>query len=99
MRSPIRVCASWWEQTPGYHIDADNFVYSDKYSARHIADLRKRIDLKFHTPLHVAGVVFKLARILNWRVKAKAVVMLPIFLTLLVTSRQGGVCARGWGWR
>ena len=77
------------EQTPGYHIDADNFVYSDKYSARHIADLRKRIDLKFHTPLHVAGVVFKLARILNWRVKAKAVVMLPIFLTLLVTRQAG----------
>ena len=37
-------------QTPGYHIDADGFVYSDAYSAEHIANLRKRIDRRFHTP-------------------------------------------------
>ena len=55
------------EQTPGYHIDGGGFVYSDDYSAEHIADLRKRIDQRFHSPLHVAGVVIKLLRILHWR--------------------------------
>ena len=75
------------EQTPGYDIDADGFVYSDKYSSRHIADLRKRIDTRFYSSLHVAGVVIKLARILNWRVKAKAMVMLPIFLTQLIATQ------------
>ena len=48
------------EQTPGYHIDADGFVYSDAYSAQHIAKLRKQIDRRFHSPLHVAGVIMKL---------------------------------------
>jgi len=77
------------EQTPGYHIDADGFVYSDGYSAQHIANLRKRIDWQFHTPLHAAGVVIKLARILNWRVKARAVLTIPVFLTLLIATQVG----------
>lgn len=71
-------------QTPGYHIDADGLVWSDDYSAAYIANLRKRIDLRFHNPLHVAGVIFKLMRILHWRVKAKALLNMPAFLTLLV---------------
>ena len=75
------------EQTPGYHIDADGFVYSDDYSAQHIANLRKRIDRRFHSPLHVAGVVIKLLRILHWRVKAKAVLTIPVFLTLLIATQ------------
>ena len=41
-------------QTPGYHVDAEGFVYSDRYSSRHIADLRKRIDRQFYSPRHVA---------------------------------------------
>ena len=60
------------EQTPGYHIDADGFVYSDDYSAQHIANLRKRIDRRFYSPLHVARVVIKLLRVVHRRVKAKA---------------------------
>ena len=47
-------------QTPGYHIGADGYVYSDTYSANYIANLRKRIDRQFHTPLQVAHVVIKL---------------------------------------
>jgi radical SAM superfamily enzyme YgiQ (UPF0313 family) len=83
------------EQTPGYHIDADGMVYSDAYSPEHIADLRKRIDRRFHTPLQVARVVIKLARILNWRVKAKALATIPYFLTLLIAT-QTARKARKW---
>ena len=75
------------EQTPGYHINADGMVYSDSYSAEHIADLRKQIDRRFHTPLQVAHVVIKLIRILNWRVKARAVLTIPFFLTLLLSTQ------------
>ena len=42
-------------QTPGYHVDGSGFVYSDDYSAQHIANLRKRIDRRFHTPLQVGA--------------------------------------------
>ena len=45
---------------PGYHIGADGFVYSDAYSAQHIARLRKQIDRQFYTPWQVARVVIKL---------------------------------------
>lgn len=75
------------ERTPGYHIDADGFVYSDEYSSQHIAELRKRIDLRFHSPLHVAGVVIKLLRVLHWRVLARAALTIPVFLTLLIASQ------------
>jgi radical SAM superfamily enzyme YgiQ (UPF0313 family) len=75
------------EQTPGYHIDAEGFVYSDDYSAQHIANLRKRIDIRFHSPLHVAGVVIKLLRIVHWRVMARAALTIPVFLTLLIATQ------------
>jgi hypothetical protein len=75
------------EQTPGYHIDAKGFVHNDDYPAQHIANLRKRIDRRFHTPLHVAGVVLKLLRVLHWRVIAKAALTIPVFLTLLLTTQ------------
>jgi radical SAM superfamily enzyme YgiQ (UPF0313 family) len=82
-------------QTPGYHIAADGSVYSDAYSAEHIASLRKRIDRSFHTPLQVAHVVIKLARILNWRVKARALLTIPLFLTVLIAT-QAGMKMRKW---
>ena len=85
------------EQTPGYHIDADGFVYSDDYSAQHIANLRKRIDRRFHSPLHVAGVVIKLSRILHPRVKAKAALTIPFFLTLLIATQVGQKVRRWMG--
>ncbi|MGA2034074.1 MAG: radical SAM protein [Thermoguttaceae bacterium] len=75
------------QQTPGYHVGADGFIYSDAYSAEYIANLRKRIDRRFHTPLQVAHVVLKLARILHWRVKAKALLTIPFFLTLLLATQ------------
>ncbi|MFH1920165.1 MAG: radical SAM protein [Planctomycetota bacterium] len=75
------------EQTPGYHTDADGFVYSDDYSSQHIANLRKRIDRRFHSPLHAAGVVIKLLRILHWRVLARAMLTIPVFLTLLIATQ------------
>jgi radical SAM superfamily enzyme YgiQ (UPF0313 family) len=77
------------QNTPGYHIDADGLIYSDDYSAAHIAQLRKQIDIRFHTPLHVAGVILKLMRIVNWRVKLKALLTIPVFLTLLVATQIG----------
>ena len=83
------------EQMPGYHIDAEGFVYSDDYSAEYIADLRKRIDRRFYSPLHVTGVVIKLLRSMYWRVMAKAALTIPIFVTLLV-STQVGRKARKW---
>ena len=83
------------EQTPGYHTDAEGFVYSDDYSSQHIASLRKRIDKQFHSPRHVAGVVLKLTRIMHWRMKAKAMLTIPIFLALL-TATQAAQKARKW---
>lgn len=74
-------------QTPGYHIDPDGFVYSDALSARHIAELRKRIDLEFHTPLHVLGVVIKLWRGAGWRLKVRVVISIPPFLAALVATQ------------
>ena len=75
------------EKTPGYHIDGDGLVYSDALSSLDIANLRKRIDRRFHSPLQVAHVVLKLARILNWRVKAKALLTIPFFLTQLIGTQ------------
>ena len=75
------------EQTPGYHIDVAGFVFSDDYSSQHIADLRKQIDRQFHTPMHVVGVVRKVWRMLPPRVKAKAVLTIPVFLSLLVVTQ------------
>jgi hypothetical protein len=77
------------EQTPGYHIDADGFVYSDNYSAQHIANLRKQIDRRFYSPLQVAGVVIKLIRSLHWRVMARGTLTIPIFLMLLIATQAG----------
>ncbi len=74
-------------QTPGYHVDEAGFAYSDDYSAQYVANLRKQIDRQFHTPLHVAGVVLKLLRVLHWRVIAKAALTIPLFLTLLITTQ------------
>ena len=74
-------------QTPGYHVDSGGFVYSDDYSAEHIAHLRKRIDRRFYSPLHVAGVVIKLLQILHWRVLASAALTIPVFLTLLIATQ------------
>ena len=75
------------EQTPGYHVDSHGFVYSDQYSSTHIANLRKEIDRRFYSPLHVAAVVVKLLRILNWRVKAKGALMIPGFLAILLATQ------------
>ncbi|MGA2265152.1 MAG: radical SAM protein [Phycisphaerae bacterium] len=75
------------EQTPGYHIDSHGFVYSDTYSSRHIAALHKKVDRRFFSPLHVAAVVVKLLRILNWRVKARAALTMPVFLTTLLATQ------------
>ncbi len=75
------------EQNPEYHIDGENFIYSDDYSAKHIADLRNEIDWRFYTPLHVARVVTKLVRILNWRFKARALLTVPPFLTVLIATQ------------
>jgi radical SAM superfamily enzyme YgiQ (UPF0313 family) len=86
-REPYSGLSELVEQTPGYHIDDSGFVYSDNYSAQHIANLRKRIDRRFHSPLHAAGVVIKLLRILHWRVMARAALTIPVFLTLLIASQ------------
>jgi len=75
------------ERSPGYHIDADGFVYSDTCSTGQIAALRKRIDREFYTPLHVAAVIVKLFRVLNWRVLAKAAATIPLFLAQLAASQ------------
>jgi anaerobic magnesium-protoporphyrin IX monomethyl ester cyclase len=75
------------EQTPGYHVDAEGFVYSDAYSAQHIANLRKRIDREFYSPMHVAGVVLKLIRMMHRRVMNKAALTIPVFLTQLIASQ------------
>ena len=65
------------EQTPGYHIDAEGFVYSDACSSQHIANLRKQIDRRFYSVLHVAGVVIKLLRLVPRRVMARGMLTIP----------------------
>jgi radical SAM superfamily enzyme YgiQ (UPF0313 family) len=76
------------EQTPCYHVDSRGFVYSDQYTSKHIANLRKKIDMRFHTPLHVVAVVVKLLMILNWRVMAKAALTVPSFLAILLATQS-----------
>ncbi len=75
------------EQTPGYHIDAEGFVYSDDYSSQHIANLRKRIDKRFHSPRHVVRVVRKLLRVMHGRILAKGALTIPVFLTQLIGTQ------------
>jgi radical SAM superfamily enzyme YgiQ (UPF0313 family) len=74
-------------QTPGYHIDPEGFVYSDACSSQQIAEFRKQIDRRFHTPLQVAKVVLKIIRRLHARVVLKAAVTIPIFLARLIASQ------------
>ena len=83
------------EQTPGYHIDADGFVYSDAYSAQHIARLRKQIDRRFYSPLHVAGVIVKLIRSMHWRIMAKAALTIPTFLALIIAAQVRRKASKG----
>lgn len=95
---PYSGLAGLIEQTPGYHVDGDGFVYSDRYSSQHIADLRKQIDRRFHSPLHVTGVVLRIIRIAHGRMKAKAALTIPFFLTLLI-AKQVVRKVRHWlGW-
>jgi len=82
-------------RTPGYHVNPRGLVYSDAYSAEHIGNLRKRIDRQFFSPWQAARVVFKLLRLLHWRVKLRALLTIPVFLTLLVAT-QAGRKARRW---
>jgi hypothetical protein len=72
------------ERTPGYHVDADGFIYSDDFSSGDIAVMRNRINSQFYSPLHVARVVNKLRRVLQPRVKAKGLLTIPLFLTRIV---------------
>jgi radical SAM superfamily enzyme YgiQ (UPF0313 family) len=72
---------------PDYHIDEEGFVYSDQYSAQHIANLRKKIDRRFHSPLHVVHVMFKLIRGLHPHIAAKAALTIPLFLAKLVGTQ------------
>lgn len=74
-------------QMPGYHISPEGYVYSDAYSAQHIADLRKQIDRRFHSPLQVARVVIKLVRAVSWRMKARALLTIPVFLAILIVTQ------------
>lgn len=85
---PYSGLAELIERTPGYHVDLDGFVYSDAYSSQHIAELRKRIDRRFYTPLHVARVVHKLLRVLNGRMVARGLLTIPLFLALLVAAES-----------
>jgi radical SAM superfamily enzyme YgiQ (UPF0313 family) len=73
--------------TPGYHVDPRGYVYSDMYSAKHIANLRKEIDKRFYTPLHVGAIILKLLRVLNWPGRLKVAVQAPVFLARLVASQ------------
>jgi hypothetical protein len=76
-------------QTPGYHVDDEDHVYSDACSTDRIGELRKQIDRQFHTPWHVAGVVCKLWRGARWPLKAKAALSIPPFLAALVATQAG----------
>ena len=44
----------------------------------------------------MARVVIKLVRILNWRVKARAVLTIPVFLTWLIATQAGRKLRKWW---
>jgi radical SAM superfamily enzyme YgiQ (UPF0313 family) len=87
------------ERTSGYHIGSDGYVYSDECSAQDVANLRKQIDRRFYSPLHVLGVVAKLARILHWHVLARGLLTIPLFLTLLVATQSNRKLRKWWASR
>jgi radical SAM superfamily enzyme YgiQ (UPF0313 family) len=76
------------QQAPGYHIDEKGFVYSDAYPSEYVADLRKRIDRQFYSPRHVAHVVWKIMRLLHWRMKLRALWTMPVFVAVLVATQS-----------
>lgn len=55
---------------PGYHIAPNGCVYSDRYSPKHLREVRHRIHRKFYRPWHVLQVLRKVfrSRILTPRV-------------------------------
>jgi radical SAM superfamily enzyme YgiQ (UPF0313 family) len=75
------------KNTPGYHINDEGFIYSDDCSAEEIAGIRKQIDREFHSPWHIARVVTKIIRAMNWQVRVKAALTIPVFLGQLVTTQ------------
>lgn len=81
---PYSGLAELVKRTPGYHIDVDGYIYSDDFSARDIAELRKQIDRQFYSPLQVTRVVNKLRQVLVPRIKAKGMLTIPLFLTRIV---------------
>lgn len=75
------------DQSPGYHIDDEGFVYSDQYSSRHLVDLRKRIEKQFFSLWHILATVYRLVRVLNWRVRARGALSIPPFLAKLLVTQ------------
>ncbi|MBI4697525.1 MAG: B12-binding domain-containing radical SAM protein [Nitrospirae bacterium] len=48
------------EKTPGYHLDINNFVYSDKYSMKDLRQIQKGIKKKFYTLKQIYRIIGKL---------------------------------------
>ncbi len=45
--------------SPGYHVAPDGHIYSDDCSAQHLRRMKRRINWKFYTPVHVLRVLKK----------------------------------------
>lgn len=71
-------------QSPGYHVDPDGFVYSDRYSAEHLAALRKRIDREFYTVRHVAHITRKVMRIVHRHVLTRTAIALCFYFGMVL---------------
>jgi len=58
--SPIKEIV---EKTPGYYLDPNGFVYSDKYNRDDLDRIRKDIKKRFYTPKQLSKIVAKIYRI------------------------------------
>jgi anaerobic magnesium-protoporphyrin IX monomethyl ester cyclase len=84
------------ETTPGYHLDVNGFVYSDRYSMEDLKQIQKSIQKKFYTPAKLLGIIKKIYRIgfltnsdLEW-----FLIKIPLLLYKLVAREAEKMAGR-----
>jgi radical SAM superfamily enzyme YgiQ (UPF0313 family) len=73
------------EQSPGYHIDDDGFVYSDELSSEELGRIRDTVNQQFYSPRQILRVARKLVS--NRLLRLGMLRYLPKFLFKALTKR------------
>ena len=73
-------------ESPGYHIGADDKVYSDNYPPAHLRRIRDTILRQFHKPGQVLGVLSRFLR--NRLITPGIVARLPLALGRIMLGRR-----------